>query len=249
MASAYAQVFLYSYLFNNLFEKMTGRRPAFDPVGVVTKSIKDYNNPNITKGEATWNTIENIGNQLPFASMFTGGRYPIEAGVPQLQDVMQGKSTWGKELAKPLTYIVPPTGGGAAKRVYQAATDNGLNPISPQKSTGYYKGSGDSQKLVYPIESSKSRALQELLFGRSALPESTDYYDNKRTPLSEKQTKAYDRLNQSGAGKEFYDLLRVNGNLKASDKGKFTKIEKDNTLSDQEKLQKMVSLLQQLRNK
>ncbi len=243
MASAYAQVFLYSYFFNNLFEKMTGRRPAFDPVGVALNAKEDYNNKNISKGEAAFRTIENVANQLPFLSTVTGGRYPIEAGFPQVFDVMQGKSSWSKELAKPATYLLPPTGGGAGKKVYQTLTDFGKNPLSDQKDKGVY----NKNKLMFPIKGDNKQAVQELLFGRSALPETRAYYDNKRTSLSEGQTKAYQRLNQVGSGKDLYNILRVDKNIKSSDKAKITRIENDEKLSDTEKLQKMLDLLRNLK--
>jgi hypothetical protein len=243
MASSYAQVFLYSYLYNNMYEKITGRRPAFDPVGVVKKAIGDYNNDNISKGEATWNTVENVGNQLPFVSIATGGRYPIEAGIPNVKDLAQGKTTLSKEAAKPLTYLVPPTGGGQAKKVYQAATDFGLNPLSKRPIPGSYRTDAKGNKhLQYPIDNSPSKAAQEALFGRSSLSETNDFFNNRRKELSPKQTRL---IEESSNPQADFQALTVQRRMK-SIQNEIKSVGKDTSLTPAEKDKKRLKLVQEL---
>jgi hypothetical protein len=243
MASAYAQVFLYSYLYNNLYEKFTGRRAAFDPVGVVKKAIGDYNNDNISKGEATWNTVENVGNQLPFVSIATGGRYPIEAGIPNVKDLAQGKTTLSKEAAKPLTYLVPPTGGGQAKKVYQAATDFGLNPLSKRPIPGSYRTDAKGNKhLQYPIDNSPSKAVQEALFGRSSLSETNDFFNNRRKELSPKQTRL---IEESSNPQADFQALTLQRRMKTI-QNEIKSVGKDTSLTPAEKDKKRLKLVQEL---
>jgi hypothetical protein len=243
MASAYAQVFLYSYLYNNLYEKFTGRRAAFDPVGVVKKAIGDYNNDNISKGEATWRTVENVGNQLPFVSIATGGRYPIEAGIPNVKDLAQGKTTLSKEAAKPLTYLVPPTGGGQAKKVYQAATDFGLNPFSKRPISGAYRTDAKGNKhLQYPIDNNPSKAAQEALFGRSSLSETNDFFDNRRKELSPKQTRL---IEESSNPQADFQALTVQRRMKTI-QNEIKAVGKDTSLTPTEKDKKRLKLAQEL---
>jgi hypothetical protein len=243
MASSYAQVFLYSYLYNNMYEKITGRRPAFDPVGVVKKAIGDYNNDNISKGEATWNTVENVGNQLPFVSIATGGRYPIEAGIPNVKDLAQGKTTLSKEAAKPLTYLVPPTGGGQAKKVYQAATDFGLNPLSKRPIPGSYRTDAKGNKhLQYPIDNSPSKAAQEALFGRSSLSETNDFFNNRRKELSPKQTRL---IEESSNPQADFQALTLQRRMKTI-QNEIKSVGKDTSLTPAEKDKKRLKLVQEL---
>jgi hypothetical protein len=250
IASAYAQVFLYSYLFNDLTEKLTGRRVAFDPVGVVKNAIGDYNNDNLSKGQATFNTTKNISAQLPFASMFTGGRYPIEAGLPSIQNIYDKRKSssgmWkqaGKEMLKPATYLLPPTGGGAIKKVLQTANDFGLNPLSPQPATGVYQTDSKGNKVMqYPIKNNPLKTLQELSLGRSSLNETRDYFNNNRRALTPKQTR---QLEGSSQPLQDYQNLQQQRRIDTIAK-KLKSLNKEN-LPQSERIKKFKDLTDQLK--
>lgn len=178
VASALAQVALYSYLYNNLYENFFGRRPAFDPIGVVQQGIEDYSNPDMKKGQATKNLAENVLNQLPFTSTFTGGRLPIGAAIPDVPALFTGESNWGKELLKPVTYLLPPSGGGQAKK-----TIEGVNSFMQGASTSR------SGRVRYPIEQTPGNFIRMAVGGQYSTPEARDYFREGRTPLGENQSK------------------------------------------------------------
>lgn len=100
--------FLYSYIVNDLFEQMTGRRCALDPLDIINEAVGDLGGvemPNlieeggkVLRGEASLNdfkterkgvaaalgnTAESVAQELPFVGgMLGGGRLPISAAFP-----------------------------------------------------------------------------------------------------------------------------------------------------------------------
>jgi hypothetical protein len=196
LASSAAQIALYSYLFNNLFERATGRRPAFDVLGVAEQTYNDYTGKNVPltnylgkerirrdepleKGKATGNLINNVGNQLPFAStLLGGGRIPITNGLPSFVKIATGEAKASDELKKPLYYALPPTGGGQIKK-----TIEGLKTVNNQ---GSYNKSGT--QLQFPVKNNTKNKIQAGIFGKSALGESKEFYANNRAPLGTAQT-------------------------------------------------------------
>lgn len=181
-ASQIGQLALYGYLYNNLYESITGRRPALDPIGITQDAVEDYTNPNMKKGKATANLVENVANQLPFTSVLTGGRIPIAAGIPNPISVVKGESTWGKEATK-LAYLLPPFGGGQVKKSIEGimAYDKGAS-IAP--------GGG----VRFPIPKTMTNMLKTGLFGQWSTPEAQEYFREGRTPLGENQTEKYKKL-------------------------------------------------------
>jgi hypothetical protein len=204
LASSVGQILLYSYMFNNLYEKAVGRRPAFDPVGIAFQAVKDYNNDNLTKGEATKNLGTNIANQLPFTSIFTGGRFPISSGMPDVGGIATGTANWKGEAVKPLLYLGLPTGGGQIKKAYEGLTSMNKNPLSPQGTTGVYQG----DKLKFPVENNIPNNIRGTLFGKYSFPEAKDFYDNSRSALSAKQTQ------QVEMNPDFYQYILEQQRLK-----------------------------------
>jgi hypothetical protein len=235
LASSVGQLVLYSYLLNNVYEKVVGRRPAFDPIGIAFQSIKDYNNENLTKGEATLNTAKGVLNTLPFASVATGGRFPITAAVPKFGEALSGKSTFAEELSKPLTYLALPAGGTQLKKTYDGLKAMDLNPFSPQETTGVYKNG----KLQYPVEDNIANKIRAPLFGKNAFPETKEFYDNKQKALSEKQTLMVEQ------NPEVYENILFKRQMD-SIKKKIKEIQTDQNLSEEEKLKKLAPLFKQL---
>lgn len=187
-ASALAQIFLFSYLFNEAFEKVTGRRPAFDPIGVAFDTYEDYTNEDMKKGQATKNLIGNVANQLPFASAMTGGRIPLANVLPNPIAVATGESTLKKEASDMFFGLVPPTAGNQLRK-----TSQGLQSYSQGSSKTPSGG------VRYPIEQSGANLARTVLFGQYSVPEARTYLREGRTPLGEKQTAMFDSMdNKAG---------------------------------------------------
>lgn len=64
---------------------------------------------------------------------------------------------------------------------------------------GYYRGSGENRRLQFPVEQDFWSIVRGILFGRSALDESRDFYASGQTGLSANQTKAYEQIVDMGA--------------------------------------------------
>jgi hypothetical protein len=188
LASATAQLAIYSYLFNNLFEKATGRRPAFDILGVVEKANKEFNDPDIKKEKATTNLANRIIDQLPFVSFLTGGRIPMASAIPNPLTLATGTTAEKKKEAAKLLYLLPPTGGAQIKK-----TVTGAQVLQDE---GVYNA--DKTQLKYPVQATSANIARGLIFGPSALPESREYYDKGTAPLGEKQTEKFLRMTEKG---------------------------------------------------
>lgn len=123
VAAALLKYAVGAYLFNDWYEELTGRRAAFDPLGIINNTIGDlsgYKLPNIAStavnsvksltlptadlfktqkvgtAQAVTNLGENIAQNLPFVGgLLGGGRLPIQAAIPDVGKI----ATAGGNLA------------------------------------------------------------------------------------------------------------------------------------------------------
>ena len=180
------QMAAYSYFFNELFEKLTGTRAAFDPIEIF-KTLFGADEDDEEKtfddrlSEAGGLLIDNI----PFGNLFTdGGRIPVSEafeGVGTLFKKVTGQTddygnelTWedvGKSFAETIPYWVLPTGYSQAKK-----TIKGLDMFSADKPVaGSYTDKGD---LRYTVEDNVGSRMQSAIFGAYANPYSQDYIES-----------------------------------------------------------------------
>ncbi len=110
----YSGVFVGAMIYNDVYEKLTGRRAALDPIGMANRALGDFtgtklrNTVDIAKdaltgkgfqgietGErkkasiAAGNLVEGIGGNVPFVGgiLFDGGRIPLSAADPGLGSI------------------------------------------------------------------------------------------------------------------------------------------------------------------
>ena len=110
----YAKILAFSYVFNDIYEKMTGRRSALDPVGIAAQAYGDATGEyirnsfdiaaDLMQGEGLQlteqdkekspdqvisNLIGNIGGNVPFVGglLFDGGRVPQSSAIPNLLNI------------------------------------------------------------------------------------------------------------------------------------------------------------------
>lgn len=192
-AAALGQVFLYSYLFNNLYEKAVGRRPAFDPVGVAVDSYQDFNNPDMKKGQAAKNTLGRVAQTLPFSSIIEGGRIPVGSAIPDVPALIKGESDLKSELMKPAYYVLPPFGGGQIKK-----TVEGLDAYNKQYSES------KTGRVRFPIEQGVGSALKSGVFGQWSGENAKKYLREGQSVLGEDQSATF-KASSGEARQSFYD--------------------------------------------
>lgn len=207
VAWAYTKVFTSAYLFNLVFNKITGRDAALDPIGMIARlfGIGDDEDEEKTAAERVTGLVEDIGGQIPFIGgiLFDGGRVPISSAIPNFANL--GKAampglfgvewsgekrlqTAAKELAKPATYFLPPFGGGAAKKAIEG--------FATVKAGGSYTydNQGNLQLQFPAYGQSPMDYAKAMLFGKWSSDEAQQYIDSGFKGLSANETSAYDNL-------------------------------------------------------
>lgn len=195
------QLFALAFLYNEGKEELTGTEGgALDPIGTIVDAIKYLTDENLSKPEAIAKIVEDIANQLPFASIFTsGGRIPIKEALPDLLAVAKGEAKLGDEMWN-LANLLLPTGGGQLKK-----TTQGLSTFA--KGGSYTKDAEGKDKLKYPVEQTPSNAIKSALFGKWATPGAKDYIDRGFKTLSANQTEAYKKAIDAGISSD--DFFKV----------------------------------------
>ena len=162
----------------------------------------------------------NVAEELPFVGgVLGGGRVPISSALPDVSNIAKAAlsdqwssekklTTIGKELGKPLTYIVPPFGGGQMKKIYQ-----GVDAVI--KGGKYTVDSDGNDILQYPVYNDTvldtvTNAAQGMLFGTTSLPTGRDWVESNFKNLSNAETTAYKKMIEAGVpGKDAYDLIQA----------------------------------------
>lgn len=177
MLNKIAQFVLFSYLFNQAYEKITGRRPTIDPIytTLTLLGMTDETDQS-TLGRRATLALEDLGGNLPFTGAFTGGRFPISAAMPDIAGLTKGDTTLGKELLKPAEFLAPPFGGLQAVKTFQ-----GLRAFLAGKDT---TAKGNTR---YEIPQTPGKALQAGIFGKSSLSEARQYYSGFNNRGAEKK--------------------------------------------------------------
>jgi hypothetical protein len=161
LASSLAQFAIYSFIFNNLFEMVAGRRPTIDPIQYVLQIA------GVEPG-GTGGALEDLAGNLPFVGGITGGRLPVGAGLPDVPSLLRGTTTLPRELRKPLFFLAPPMGGLQAKKT--------LEGMGAFMRGGSYTPSG---RRRYKIDPTVANLIRTGLFGQYATPEAREYFNRR----------------------------------------------------------------------
>ena len=201
LALALFKYMVASFIYNEIYEKIVGRRAAFDPIGMLIESIGDFTNEDMTKAQASVNLAKNVAEQVPFVGgVIGGGRVPIKSALPDVpqvfkdvvglasgeKDTRKGLSSLGKEFSKPLTYVLPPVGGGQAKKVIEGVA-------ALRKGGSYSIDSQGRDVLQYPVGNKPTDIAKTVIFGKSSSPYSDDWVRSGFKGLSAKDTEEYKR--------------------------------------------------------
>ena len=167
---------------------------------------------------AAEDTLYNISNDVPYVRNVSGllgvgdQTLPmpdivgaLSKGKKALKNADSPGEFWA-EVAKQLMGLAGDTlpGGRQAEKTAQ-----GIEAVARG---GSYKGSGDSKRLQYPVESPLEdpwTALRAAIFGKNAIPESRTYWAAGGRALSAAQTRLYEDLVDSGLSrKRAYEILK-----------------------------------------
>jgi hypothetical protein len=180
------QVALESYLYNNLYEQLTGRRPALDPLhySMALLGLTDE-----TEDASTGQRVLQAGKEalggVPFVGGFLeGGRLPVSAGLPNVSAMLKGQANIGQELQKPAYYFLPPVGGGQLKKSIEGLTAFGQEESRTQ-----------AGKKRFEIEQTPGNLLKSLLFGQYSTEGGQEYVDQleRKSLGTTKSKKKYKR--------------------------------------------------------
>lgn len=207
LLGAFFKMFLGGFLYNEAYERFTGRRCAFDPFDLMRIAVNNYLDEDKSTFEKVIDTGKNVVEELPFiGTLAGGGRLPVGSVMPNMYNTakavtglatgeMNSKkavSEIGKEMAKPAAYLLPPVGGGQIKKALE-----GISTI--RKGGSYGMDSNGDPKLQFPVENpTPGTYAKAALFGKYAIPEAKDYVDSGFRSLSSSQTKKYHLAVEAG---------------------------------------------------
>lgn len=221
VAWAYTKVFTTAYLFNLAYSQLTGRDSAFDPIGIIADAlgVGEEDDEERTVSERLATLAEDVGGNIPFIGgvLFDGGRVPISSALPDFANLAKAAfpdafgvewtpekraQTAMKELAAPLTYLVPRFGGGAIRRMVEgyATVDAG----------GSYTYDNDGNRtLQFPVYGMDPLDYaQAMIFGKWSSEEAQEYINSGFKGLSAKETAAFDKLRRE-MGVDGHDAMEA----------------------------------------
>lgn len=194
LVMGYAKMFIGAFVYNSIFSALTGRDAAFDPARIISDLLRDLFDDDEEPVEDLLGFAENVLEEVPFVGgLLGGGRVPISSALPYdgVWEAVEGTATdiaegdWKsllEELSNPVTYLLPPVGGGQIRKTAQGIS------MYANELPGSYTASGG---LRFPVQKDPLSVLQAILFGRWSSDNAEQYIDEGRSPLSEKQTQEF----------------------------------------------------------
>jgi hypothetical protein len=177
-------------------------------------------NDEFDAGAATEDTLYNVSNDIPYLRNAAGllGLGDQTLPMPDIYGTVTGTAKavkdngpFSEEVMRQLMGLAGDTlpGGRQAEKTYQG--------IETLLKGGYYKGSGEDERLQYPVSEDFWNVVQATMFGRNALSETRDFYAAGGKGLSAAQTRLYNQLVDMGADSETaYDAIlawkKIDGN-------------------------------------
>ena len=177
-------------------------------------------NDEFDAGAATEDTLYNVSNDIPYLRNAAGllGLGDQTLPMPDIYGTVTGTAKavkdngpFSEEVMRQLMGLAGDTlpGGRQTEKTYQG--------IETLLKGGYYKGSGEDERLQYPVSEDFWNVVQATMFGRNALSETRDFYAAGGKGLSAAQTRLYNQLADMGADSEtVYDAIlawkKIDGN-------------------------------------
>ena len=191
IASTFATLAVTQHIFGQVFESIAGYNPAFDIIEAIIKAAgwDDDEDDDDTVLDNLEQGLLSIAEDMPYYSILSGGRIPIESALP-IETIFKGKDSYGNEVsrwktaAESLPYYFLPGGYGQIKK-----TVGGLGMYSDEHPVaGSYTDSGN---LRFPVGTEPLDVAQAAVFGQYSSANARDYFDDERKPLTERQITEY----------------------------------------------------------
>lgn len=189
IANQLGQLYAATWFFNNFMKAVTGSEVIFDPIDILMGIFSPDDDKSIE--EKTTEALGKIINELPMASVFTGGRIPLSEAFTGIDTgfkyITGQKDKYGNnytpedvknDFLGSIAYYLLPTGYGQLKK-----TTQGLSMYNNELPGSYT----DSGKLRFEADTSPLGMLQSAVFGQYASGNAREYFDNGYSPLTEKQ--------------------------------------------------------------
>jgi hypothetical protein len=203
LAFTFGKELFAALLINLLFEKLTGRKPAFSPVDMGYDVYKIWSKKEVATSEKVKQTAEEMLQELPFiGSLFGGSRIFALSGLPDVATLVESggdiidasrsernaETQEDKDAAKLAKQQAWGSFGTEAARwaSYLPVNVNAFGgqvskSIKGAKSVGQgaeYMSTAKGDRLKYTVDQDATNWIKALLFGKYAVKESTQYYDS-----------------------------------------------------------------------
>jgi hypothetical protein len=188
VASVFTQLAVAQHLYGIAFESIAGYNPAFDIIEVLMTAFgfDDEEDSEDTLKDNLGQGFEALLEDLPYASIITGGgRIPISSALP-INELVQGKDQYGNDksrwetLGEVAPYYLMPGGYGQAKKTAQ-----GLKMFSDDHPiAGSYTEAGN---LRFNVEDTVGNRIKAGIFGQYASENARKYFDQEQKTLYPEQ--------------------------------------------------------------
>lgn len=190
LLSAYIKMFFGAWIYNQITEKIVGRKAAFSPADTIQEIYDTSKNTNLKSTDKASNILQNLAQDIPFVGgLIGGGRLPISSLANPL-NAIKGESTLGDETKKAIFYTMLPVGGGQLKKMFEGASLY----LNNKEVKGSYNKKGE---LKFEAKTDPLSVSKNLLFGKYSSEEAQDYISNGYLPIDEKTMKKLKEQNIS----------------------------------------------------
>ena len=211
-AIAMSQLLVSGYIGNRIYEQFTGHPLAADPIQATIKVIQMWSGDDKLNKKVK-GIAEQVVGLVPILQNFAGvGSVPIASAFTKPEQTVEDPVA---ALIK-LGMLFSPVGG--LSQIYKGYT--GMSDFARG-----FKQTTD-KLIMYPVDQTPMNLVRALFFGRSAFPESRDYYEREMRPLGVDQTIMFKNLlaRNPDAAKAYYEHTQATRLMTTADE-KITQIQ------------------------
>lgn len=220
--------FVGAYLFNDVYEAAVGRRPAFDPLGMLNGIVGDASGQkfaNVTEiggklisgqgfqpltqteqkgaGEILLGAGEDTLENVPFVGgLLGGGRIPLSSAMPDISKLIQvsadGDTASNKKLDTWLREGVKPVMYLLPTFGMGQVAKSAEGLATVNAGGAFGLGKDGRRSLQFSVEQTAGNYIKAGLFGKYALPGAQEYVDSGFKTMSASKTEKALRLRDEG---------------------------------------------------